>query len=767
MAVNGNLAGINFSGLSSGIDTQGIIQKLMQIESIPLQTLQQRQQELQSQQSIYSQLSSKLSAVTTAASALNNSDAFDPISASSSDSTVAGLTASSTATSGIYNLVVNKLALAQKLSSLAQTDVTSALNLTGSFVVNGSTVNLLATDTLTDVARKINSLNVGVTASLINGGSGNAYLTLTSSKAGVANKMQLADSSGTVLGTLGLINGAPSIRESITNGATSYAFRDSSSSIGTLLGNTNLGSATVQINGVSVTINGSDSLQTIANNINAANTGATASVRQVTTTDASGNTSSTYKLDITGSGGTPTFTDANNFLQSMGVLQQGYGTQLVQAQDASYSLDGVNLTSPTNTITTAIPGVTLTLLKDSTIVNGVSQPGASSTLSLTTDVSAMKSKINDFVTAYNGLIDFVSQNSQFDNKTFQSGPLFGDPMANQAVGQVTNELFNSIPGVSGQYSNLTGLGFSIDQSNHLAVDDTKLTNALSTNPQAVSQLFRAMGTSVNPALNYISSTSKTKPSGQSAYPVNITQIATEGSYMGEMAQTQASSGNETLTFNGALFSSNAFNLIVASGSTASSLVSQINSDSTLQKLVSASLDGSGKLVIQSKRFGTNGNFTVVSNLAAGTDNSGIGTSSAGTSVTGVDVAGTINGEAATGAGQFLTGNVGDATTEGLQIQYTGAATGAVGTLSFTKGVAAQAVDLMNSFTDSVSGVLTSSNQELQTQIDDLTQQMTALQAQLTLKQQALQQKFANMETVMAQLQQQSARISSITTTNGG
>ena len=43
-------------------------------------------------------------------------------------------------------------------------------------------------------------------------------------------------------------------------------------------------------------------------------------------------------------------------------------------------------------------------------------------------------------------------------------------------------------------------------------------------------------------------------------------------------------------------------------------------------------------------------------------------------------AGTINGETATGAGQFLTGDTANATTSGLQIQYTGSSTGLVGTI---------------------------------------------------------------------------------------
>ena len=60
MAINGSLSGISFSGLSSGIDTDGIISRLMQLEQIPISRLQSRQQAIQQQQSVFGQFRSKL-----------------------------------------------------------------------------------------------------------------------------------------------------------------------------------------------------------------------------------------------------------------------------------------------------------------------------------------------------------------------------------------------------------------------------------------------------------------------------------------------------------------------------------------------------------------------------------------------------------------------------------------------------------------------------------------------------------------------------------
>ncbi len=751
MSVNSSLSGVTFGGLSSGIDTNGIIDKLISIEKIPLTRMTQQQTDLQSKQQIYAQLGARLSAIGTAAGALDTRNSFNPITGSSSDSTVATVTSSSTANAGNYNLVVTQLAQAEKIASGPKQDTTSALNMTGTFVINGASVNVVGTDSLTTLAQKINSLNVGVTASLIDGGSGNAYLTLGSNATGISNKVQLADSSGSVLGDLGILSGAAAIRESITNGATSFGFGNSTGTLGTLIGNQSLGASTVQINGVNVTINGSDTLQTIANNINSAGAGVTASVRTVT----NGSTTS-YKLDIVGAAGTPTFSDSNNVLQSMGILQQGYGTELVAGQDAHFSLDTLNLTSASNTITTAIPGATITLLK------GTNASPASTTISMTQDVSAIKSKINDFVTSYNNAVDFVAQNSQLDTSTFNSGPLFGDSIATQAMSSVTSQLFNSVPGVTGQFSNLTGVGFTLDQSGHLVVDDSILTNAITSNPNAVAKLFQTTGTGSDSSISYVSDTSKTVPSSLNPYQIDITQLAKQSSYTGQVAQTLASASVENLTFNGSLFAGNAYHLQLAAGSTAASTVNAINSDATLKNLLVASLDVNGNLAIQSKRYGLQSNFTVVSDLAAGNDNSGLGMTSAGTTVMGLDVAGKINGEAATGSGQFLTGNAGNATTDGLQIMYTGTATGIVGTMNFTKGIAAQMSDVLKTFTDPVGGLLTTTNASLQREIDTLTSDMNTLATQISQSQADLQQQFANMENVIGQLQAQGQSLAAMT-----
>ncbi|HXH61024.1 MAG TPA: flagellar filament capping protein FliD, partial [Fimbriimonadaceae bacterium] len=378
MSISGNLAGISFTGLATGIDSQKIIDQLMQIEAQPLQRMQQDQAILANKQSLFAQFKSLLTAFSSSVSTLNTAASFNPITASSSNTDVATVTAGSTATAGIYDLTVSQLAASHKVSSSAQSSATAELGLSGTFVVNGKAVNVESTDTLTSIAGKINSTGAGVTASVINGGSGNAYLTVTSKASGASNAVQMADLSGTTLSSLGFLTGAASFRDQTgTDTVRSYGFADASSTLSSFIGTSASGSFDIGTGTINIDFS-IDSLQTIADKINAeplAN--ATASVVTETV-----NGKTTSKLQIVGSGGAlPTITDTNGLLEDIGVYGRSYGNELVAAKDAQYTVDGFSLTSSSNTVTDVVPGATITLLK----ANATTPETATLTLSKDTD----------------------------------------------------------------------------------------------------------------------------------------------------------------------------------------------------------------------------------------------------------------------------------------------------------------------------------------------------------------------------------------------
>ena len=745
-------SGINFGGLASGMDTEGIISKLVSIQKQPIARLQQQQQKYLKQADVIAALKGQISNVAQSANSLLTADAFSAVIPSNSDSSVASLVMSGVGQAGNYTLSVSKLAQAQKISSGAQSSVSSALGQTGQFTINGKLVSVDSTDSLSSVARKINDVSPGATASIINGGTGNAYLTITSSNSGISGKPQLSDLTGSFLSTIGVLGATENIRLPITNGAAGINFSSSSDIVGSSLGVTGLTAQTIKVNGVNVSINlQSDSLQAVADKINSASTGATASVVSVTE-----GVNTKYRLEITGAS-SPTFVDAGNTLATLGIVQKTASNELVAAQDASYKLDGVSLNSSTNTIEGVIPGGKITLLK----ADATTPP--TTTLSIKSDTDAVANRIKSFTDSYNTAVKFITDNSQFDGDTYETGPLFGDPVARQFLSTMNSLLMSNIPGLTGNYKNLTDIGIRIDGTGSLSVDSSKLNTAIQTDSEGVRKLFQNFGSSSSSSVVYISGTSSTQPSSPSSYGVNITQVATKTQYVAATAKTSNNTSSETLTFSGNLIGSSSYNLTIDVGSNLQTIIDKINNDTKLKDLLTAS-NNSGKLQIDSKRFGSNGLFNVVSNQSPLGSNSGVGFNP-GTLTNGLDVAGTINGESAMGVGQFLTGTKTDGKALGLQIQYSGTSTGNAGNITFTRGMSGIVNSALTMFTDIASGITVTTEKALRDQGELIKNQIDTINKRAAASITELRAKFSQMEQQISKVQQQGARLSQLTNTS--
>ncbi len=745
----GNSAGISFSGIGSGIDTQSIVARLIELERLPVQRLDRRKSQLQQRQSLMGDFKARLGNIRSAAGALNNASAFTSVSGSSSKSDVATLTGSSTAAEGSYNLKVYQLASAQKLSSTSQASLTTAMGLTGTFKINGKTVEVLSSDNLSQIASKINSA-AGETAiaSVLNGGEGNALLTLTSRESGTLKNLQLEDVSGSVLSTLGFTQ--TSVRQSVANGAVSYGAISATAKLNTFAGFGITGPTNVTVNGTTISVDPtSDDLTTLATKLNGI-AGITATV-----VNSQENGRTVHRLQVVGASGTPTFGGEGNFFTDLGILKRT--SEIVGARNAEFSLDGVGLSASSNAVTTAIPGATLTLLKAN------SSTPEESTLTLSRDTSGIKQQVSTFVNAYNDLILWVKDNSKFDSKSFASGPLFGDATVSQVMAELSTEVFRDIPGNPGGFGNLATMGITFDDQGKLKVDDNILTTRLNSDPAAFSRAFRSIGSVTGADVTFVSSTSKTVASGTGSYAINITQLATKTVATANQAMSGVLAQNETLTFKGGPFGTTGVTLQVFAGQSIDQVIERINSNAQLKDYVVASKSGN-TLQFTSTRFGTPGVFTVESDLAAGAGTTGIGTTGQSTVVNGVDLAGTINGEPATGSGQFLTGKddlVTNPRTAGLQIQYAGSTLGNVGTVSLSKGVAALFSERLDSYTALNTGLVSSVEAGLARQMEDIDDQVESLEALITSKEQRLRARFLAMEQAISLSQAQGQRLAAM------
>lgn len=750
--IGGSLSGINFAGLASGIDTESIIQKLSELQARPLQRLMVRKNQLNARMSAFDQFQGLVRSLQSAAGALATRTAFNIMQGNSSDDQVVTVSPSTEAQPGTYEIRVSKLAQAHKIVSGAHASATAELGVSGQFMVNGKVIEVNANDTLQTIASKINGANAGVTASILNADGGQFYLTLTANETGQNSRIQLADVGGSMVlvPTLKLVSYDEFLRHQQGNAALSSRFRDTTSSFATIFQMSSPPSGTIQINGVNIAIDfANDNLNSLVSKINGAGAGVTASI--VTETE---NGTTYYRLKIDGGSSLPTFQDNNNILKNLGILQQAYQNELVQAQDAEFSVDGFQFRRSRNQITDVIPGVTFTLQSAD-----ASNP-KTATISLTRNLDAAKRNVQSFVDAFNSIVDFLKSNASYDKENQKAGVLFGDVTVESVRDGLIQRIINPVSGLEGTLRVLAQVGVTLGQDGKLSLNEGTLTQRLSEDLNGVMRLFVAEGRATNPYVSFVSASDKTRSSPIGGYEVVITQAATQATATASTAQTAARTTAETLTFSGALFNNENYSITLEAGTTIDDTIARINNDYRLKNLVVASKDSSGRLVITAKNYGSASSFTVVSNLEANSTNSGIGTTPI--NANGLDVAGTINGEPATGRGQFLTGNSDNPNTAGLQIRFTGTAPGTYGVVHFTRGVADLVRLYTKDLTDIVNGDLTLAKNTLQDQMKSIDEQINSIREEVNRKQLTLREQFARLESTLSRMQSQSARLAAMT-----
>ncbi len=186
--------GISLSGLGSGFDWQSVIDQLRQVENQRLTSLKTQKDQYDKRLTAWQSLSTKLSTLQTAALNLKDSDDFDVFKAtlatsSSSVSADSLITASvgTGAARGRYDIVVTRMARAEKLqSAVTYADTTTALNRTGTVTINSKELVLDGTESLAGLRTKINALDAGVIASVLRDADGQYHLILSSETEGAA-----------------------------------------------------------------------------------------------------------------------------------------------------------------------------------------------------------------------------------------------------------------------------------------------------------------------------------------------------------------------------------------------------------------------------------------------------------------------------------------------------------------------------------------------------------------------------------------------------
>jgi flagellar hook-associated protein 2 len=399
------MASISSLGVGSNLDLNTLLSGLRNAENAPLHAIQQQQTSYSAKLSAYGQLQAALGSLQTAATALSASTLFQGVKATSSASDVLGVSATSSAAAGSYTVNVTKLAQAQSLAAAGQASATADLaggpatikiqfgTISGG-VADGSghypnattftadpdraaqTVDIAAgSSSLTDIRDAINAKTaLGVTASIVNDGSGNPYrLVLTSKTTGEESSMQI-----TVTGDVALQN------------LLTYDPHDTDPDPG---------------------INGTQNM-----------------------------------------------------------------AETAVAKNAALKVNGIDVTSASNSVTDAIEGTTMTLASLGT-----------STVTVAKDTASVSSAITSFVTAYNNLQSTASKLSAYDAEKKSGAALLGDSALRNIQTRIRAVLGS--PQASGTLTVLSQAGVSIDKTGTMQVNSTKLNAALSSDLSGVATLF--------------------------------------------------------------------------------------------------------------------------------------------------------------------------------------------------------------------------------------------------------------------------------------
>jgi flagellar hook-associated protein 2 len=183
-----------------------------------------------------------------------------------------------------------------------------------------------------------------------------------------------------------------------------------------------------------------------------------------------------FKIMITGeAGSTESFSLTSSSTTALSF------SNVTSASDANITVDGVNFTRKTNTITDVVTGLTLDLKATTST--------AVSTM-VSRDTTAIQTRLSELVTAYNDFNDIINEttNSKSTLETY-GATLVGNSTVRIVKQQIRQVILGNSSTASGNIKNLSQLGLSVDEKGVMKLDSTKAEATLNTNYDDVVKAF--------------------------------------------------------------------------------------------------------------------------------------------------------------------------------------------------------------------------------------------------------------------------------------
>lgn len=491
------MAGLQLSGLASGLDWQNLVDQLIEAERVP-QTRLRSEKALGAQKTgAFESLKSNLTALQTSMKGLSSGtdDIFSSRTASIANSaSLWSATAAAGTETGSYGVQVTQLATraqrtgaADRGMGLSQTADVSGLTLAtlpigtaikaGEFTVNGARITVATTDSLQDVFDQIATKTGGaVTASydpaldgvrLSSGNGSEIVLGSANDSSNFLTAFQLFNNgTGDVLPPKAL--GVVSVSSAIANANLRQA-------VTAVDGN---GNSSFTINGVQFSFNANtDTLGSVMGRINASNAGVTIAFDR-------GNDRFTLSNKTAGDVGIAVSEDTGGLLAALGV---DASSALTRGKNALFSVNGgPTLTSPGNTLDETAHGIA------GLSVNATSE--TTETITVGGDSSGAREKIDAFLKAFNAVqsqIEGLTKTSTSSDGKVTAALFASNREVSEIARQLRSKAFDAVPGLSGAVQRLEHLGIDFKSgTSELEIrDSAKLDAALLNNAADVKTLF--------------------------------------------------------------------------------------------------------------------------------------------------------------------------------------------------------------------------------------------------------------------------------------
>jgi flagellar hook-associated protein 2 len=468
--------GINFGSATSGTGfdvtttVASIVANLQQVET----PWNNQLTSLKADDTALTSIGTDLSSLSTSLNALTNFQGVltQKLGSSSNPDVVTLSSANASASAGSHTIVISQLA---QTSSEYTDPISASDTISGALTIRvgsgaATTIPVIAgtSDTLATYAAAINYADVGVSASVISDAAG-SRLSLVSKTSGAAGALTVTQGGTVPVSSAAVVSAASIAPTSTIPASNTFTLPSSTSQVSGnfsyavgagAAASINLGSTPLSLTAAATALNGDAGFS--SSGLIASVSGAKLIVTGIT--DATGAaTINTSLSTLTSTTPAATYSGLSDVTTPASALNINTG---LVGQDGILSVDGVSVDSASNTISTAIPGVTFQLLSKS------SSPVQ---VEITNDNADIETAFGTFVSAYNKVLgDLTTQEGK--DSSGNPEPLYGNPVIAQLQSALSIALTTG--SASGSIANLSQLGITVSNTGTLSLDTSTLDSAL-------------------------------------------------------------------------------------------------------------------------------------------------------------------------------------------------------------------------------------------------------------------------------------------------